>query len=460
MAQAQTEAEERLPVHVKLGYSLGDHTVNIQLAAVSLFFLFFLTEVAGLAPAWAGLVLWIGRAVDAFTDPAMGRLSDRTRWRLGRRRPFFLIGALPFGATFALLWSTPDHAGPAALFAYFTAVYVANTLSSTVLAVPYMALLPELALGYQERTAMNTWRMVAVIVAILATAVGMPWLVAAFGGGARGYAGAGAVYGVWVALPWIAVYAVSWERPGFRRPATDGFVAGMQRLARHRTYRILAGLFLVARIAVDVVGALLLYYFSYWLGRPGDFPLAMAVMLGTAMLSLPGWLAISRRFDKRALFMAGVLWWAAVQVGIGLVEPEHPRFVMFLLVGLAGIGYGMADPMPWSMLGDVIDEDELAGGERREGVYAGFFTFLRKLGGASGVAVAGVVLQLAGFERGGGVQSESAIAAIRWLTALAPAVALVGAAWIARRYPLSRVRHARMLAELARRRSAVAPAGR
>jgi sugar (glycoside-pentoside-hexuronide) transporter len=400
MARSPTVTEE-LPLRAKLGYALGDHSVNIQLAATSLFFLFFLTEVAGLAPAWAGLVLWIGRAVDAFTDPAMGRLSDRTTWRLGRRRPFFLIGALPFGATFALLWSAPDHASPYVLFGYFVAVYVANTLSSTVLAVPYMALLPEMALGYQERTSMNTWRMVAVLVAILATAVGMPWLVDAFGGGVRGYAAAGAIYGAWIALPWLVVYAVSWERAGFRRPGTDGFVAGMKRLAQHRSYRILAGLFLAARIAVDVVGALLLFYFTYWLGRPEDFPLAMAVMLGTAMLSLPGWLAVSRHVDKSTLFIAGVLWWIGVQLGIGLIEPDHPR----LLVFLAGIGYGMVDPMPWSMLGDVIDEDELVSGERREGVYAGFFTFVRKLGGASGVAVAGVVLQLAGFERGGGAQS-------------------------------------------------------
>ncbi|MDJ0866901.1 MAG: glycoside-pentoside-hexuronide (GPH):cation symporter [Myxococcota bacterium] len=454
MAGSPAAAEEVLPLRAKLGYALGDHTVNIQLAAVSLFFLFFLTEVAGLPPAWAGLVLWIGRAVDAFTDPAMGRFSDRTRWRLGRRRPFFLIGALPFGATFALLWATPDAASPAVLFAWFVAVYVANTLCSTVLAVPYMALLPEMALGYQERTSMNTWRMVAVLVAILATAVGMPWMVAAFGGGARGYATAGAVFGAWIALPWLVVYAVSWERPGFRRPATDGFVAGMKRLARHRSYRILAGLFLAARIAVDVVGALLLFYFTYWLGRPGDFPLAMAVMLGSAVLSLPAWLAVSRRIDKSTLFIAGVLWWIAVQAGIGWLEPDHPRALVFALLALAGIAYGMADPMPWSMLGDVIDEDELATGQRSEGVYAGFFTFVRKLGGASGVAVAGVVLQLAGFERGGAEQSDTAIAAIRWLTALAPALALAVAALIAFRYPLGRERHARMLEQLAARRNA------
>jgi sugar (glycoside-pentoside-hexuronide) transporter len=448
-------SEEVLPVRVKAGFALGDHTVNIQLAAVSLFFLFFLTEIAGLPPAWAGLVLWIGRAVDAFTDPAMGRLSDQTRWRRGRRRPYFLIGALPFGLSFALLWSTPGLSaefGEVGIFLFYTAIYVLNTVCSTVLAVPYMALLPEMALGYQERTSMNTWRSVAVFVAIFVTAVGMPWLVAAFGGGATGYERAGAIYGVWIAVPWLVVFAVSRERPGFGRPSAVGFVEGARRLARHRSYRILAGLFLAGRIAVDVVGALFLFYFTYWLGRPEDFPLAMALMLGAVMLSLPVWLRISRRVDKRSIFIGGATCWIGAQLCIVFVEPDHPRGWILLFSALAGIGYGVADLMPWSMLGDVIDEDELRSGERREGAYAGFFTFVRKLGGASGVAIAGVVLQLVGFERGGGEQTETAIAAIRWLTALAPALALAVAVWIARRYPLSRLRHREVLEQLATRR--------
>jgi sugar (glycoside-pentoside-hexuronide) transporter len=443
-----------LPLHVKAGFALGDHTVNIQLASVSLFFLFFLTEVAGLPPASAGLVLWIGRAVDAFTDPIMGRISDQTRWRLGRRRPWFLIGALPFGASFALLWSTPELDGPVAVFLFYTAVYVANTLSSTLLAVPYMALLPELALGYQERTRVNTWRSVAAFAAIFLTAVGMPWIVERHGGGAEGYARAGLVLGVWVALPWLAVYGVTWERPGFGSPGRMSFAQGARLLARHRSYRVLAAFFLAARIAVDVVGALLLFYFTYWLGRREDFPLAMAVMLGSVVLSLPLWLRISARTDKRTIFIAAVLWWALAQIGIALAEPGDGRAWIFVVVALAGLGYGVADLMPWSMLGDVIDEDELRTGERREGVYAGFFTFVRKLGGASGVAIAGVVLQLAGFERGGGEQAPTAVAAIRWLTAAAPALALAVAAGIALRYPIGRERHAEILAALEERRAA------
>jgi GPH family glycoside/pentoside/hexuronide:cation symporter len=115
------------------------------------------------------------------------------------------------------------------------------------------------------------------------------------------------------------------------------------------------------------------------------------------------------------------------------------------------VGYAVADVMPWSMLGDVVDEDELVSGERREGIYAGFFTFLRKLGGATGVAVALFVLDLSGYQQGA-VQSERTLWMIRILTAGVPAVFVMLAGWVALRYPLGRARHAQILEELRMRR--------
>jgi sugar (glycoside-pentoside-hexuronide) transporter len=447
--ESRARPEEILPAPVKASYALGDHTINIQLATVSLFFLFFLTEVAGLAPSQAGLVLLAGRTVDAFTDPLMGRLSDRTRLRWGRRRPYFLIGALPFGVSFALLWSSPGLADPVAVFSFYTAVYVANTLCSTVLAVPYMALLPELALGYHERTSLNTFRTVGVVLAILLSAAGMPWLVERFGGGAAGYAGAGLVLGVWVALPWLVVFGVSFERPRLGAASHTSLAASVVRLAQHRSYRLLSILFVTARIAVDLAGAMLIFYFTYRVGRPEDFPLAMTLMLGGVVVSLPFWMRLARRSDKRTLFIAGALWWSAMSIGIFLYDPAQPRWLVLALAGLSGAGYGVADLMPWSMLGDVIDEDELATGERHDGLYAGFFTFLRKLGGALGVAAAGFVLDAVGFLRGGAEQTPEVVLAIRVLATLGPVLFLVAAAAIALRYPLTQERHAEIRDRLA-----------
>ena len=136
-------------------YATGDFTINTALSALSLVYAgYFLTQVAGLPGTLAGLVPLIGRFVDAFTDPAMGRLSDLTHLRAGRRRPYFLIGALPFGISFALLWTEPGIASVAGRFAYYTLVYCALSLSMTILAVPYLALLPEMATGYDDRTSL------------------------------------------------------------------------------------------------------------------------------------------------------------------------------------------------------------------------------------------------------------------------------------------------------------------
>jgi Na+/melibiose symporter-like transporter len=139
-------------------------------------------------------------------------------------------------------------------------------------------------------------------------------------------------------------------------------------------------------------------------------------------------------------------------LGIFVYDPSWPRFVVLAFAGLSGVGYGVADLMPWSMLGDVIDEDDLQSGERSEGLYAGLFTFLRKLGGALGVALAGAVLDAAGLVRGGGGQSEAALLAIRCLTGIVPIVCLLIAGWIALRYPLGLERHAEIRRMLEERR--------
>lgn len=442
---------EALPLSVKCGYALGDHTINVQLSSVSLFFLFFLTEVAGLPPSRAGLVLLIGRAVDAFTDPLMGRVSDATTWRFGRRRPYFLLGSIPFGLTFALLWAEAPVTEEAAIFSFYVFVFVANTLCSTLLAVPYAALLPELAVTYDERTSMNTFRSIAVMAAILLTAGGMPTLVKAFGGGAAGYAGAGVVLGFWVALPWLAVFAVTWERPGYRAVASRGMRHHLRELGSHTNYWLLTGLFLSGRIAVDVSGAILLFYFTFWLGRADDFPAAVALMLTAVIASLPFWLRLARGHDKRTIFIAGALWWSLCLIALYAVEPTAPRWWIFTLFALVGIGYAVADLIPWAMLGDVIDEGELRTGERNEGIYAGFFTFVRKLGGALGVAAAGFALELAGFERGAATQAEPVREAIRALTIFGPLTFLLLASAIAWRYPLTRKRHDAILQALSSR---------
>ena len=174
------------------------------------------------------------------------------------------------------------------------------------------------------------------------------------------------------------------------------------------------------------------------------------------ILVLPGWLAVAKKRDKRSIFIFGAAWWSASQILIFLADPDWPRWVIFAIPAVAALGYAVADLMPWAMLGEVIDEDELATGERREGMYVGCFMLLRKVGGATAVLSIGLLLQFSDFvgEGGRSDQPELALQTIRTLTSLVPMAFLLGAIAVAMRYPLTRAVHAEIIDELRRRRGA------
>jgi sugar (glycoside-pentoside-hexuronide) transporter len=459
-SSARPAPEPALDPLRKAVYATGDFTLNTSLVALSMIYTtFYLIQIAELRPVLAGLVPMIGRVIDAFADPLMGTVSDRTASRWGRRRPYLLLGAIPYGVTFALLWVDVPFDSTGARFAYYAGVYLVHALTMTVLSVPYMAILPEMALDYDQRTSLNTYRTFAAILGIVVAAVFLRPIANALGGGSEGYAAMGVVFGIALALPWLAVHRVTFERPGFSERSLLGVREGLRRAWRHRTFQQLTAAYIMGRIAMDLVGALMILYMTWWIGRSDDFEPLMAVFLGSVLLSLPLWLRVARGRDKAQLFVVGSLWWAATSLFLVLAQPDWPRWLLFAWVPVIGLGYAVVDVMPWSMLGEVIDEDDEATGERREGLYTGFFTFLRKLGGSLGVFLVLGLIDLFGFVSGAEQQSPRALQAIRWLTALAPPAFLLVGVWMLRGYPLSRARHDEILRALEARDAGGATTG-
>jgi Na+/melibiose symporter-like transporter len=310
-----------------------------------------------------------------------------------------------------------------------------------------------MAQGYDERTSLNTYRAAAAVLGTF-VAVGMQSLADALGGSA-GYAQVGAVAALWLVLPWLAVHRVSFEPSRPPEGPEESFFEGMLGLFRHRAYRLLVACYVLARMAVDLIGAMFLYYFTYWIGRPDDFGPTLFLFLIVVVTSLPLWLRFARRLDKRIIFSIGAAWWILAQIPMFLATPEWPRWSIFAVAGFAAVGYAVADLMPWAMLGETIDEGELESGRRRDGLYTGAFTFIRKIAGGTGVLLSGFALSASGFEPGQ-VQEPGAVLAIRLLTAAAPAALLAAAILFALRYPLSRTRHDEIRSELDARLTAPA----
>ncbi len=436
----------------KAVFGLGDHSVNIALSCLSLVYFTFLVTTAGLDPWRAGLIAWLARLVDAISDPLMGRLSDSVRWKIGRRRPFFLVGMIPLGFFFALMWTTP-YTAQNEMFGFYLLVYVGLALSLTVVSIPYMALIPEMATDYDERTSLNSYRAAAAIMGTMVAAAffGIAgWL----GGGADAYATTGLAIGLWLVVPWPFVFAVSFESRADDPPPQIDILSTLKNLARHSSYRRLCVLYIGGRISMDLLGLAIPLFITIWLGRPGDVHWALLSTLGVVVLSLPFWLSYARRREKHHIFAMGSLWFVACLVAIGLGDPSWPRWVMFVISGLLGIGYAAVDLMPWAMIGEVVDENELSSGERSQGVYNGVLTFLRKVGGATAYMVAGFALSLAGFDKEASQQSPVVMNSIRLLATAAPALFLLLGLLAVRGYPLTRARHAEILASLAARQSA------
>ena len=438
-------------------FASGDLTVNTVLAALSLVYAtYFLTQIAGLRPVLAGLVPFVGRIVDAVSDPLIGRLSDRTTLRGGRRRPYFLIGAIPFGVTFALLWLDPGFTSQTWLFAYYAVVYCLLSVSATVVSVPYLALIPEMATDYDDRTSLNTYRTIGAILGVFGAILLRP-VARALGGGSVGFAWAGILYGVLLVVPWFLIYRVTFERKEFApRASTTSMVTAFRLALQRRSFLQLMGFYLTGRVAMDLVGSLLILYFTYYLGRGDDFESAMALFLLASIVTLPIWLRFSLRRDKATIFQIGCVIWIAAQIAMAFAPSDASDWVLYGIVCLTGIGFGVVDLMPWAMLGEVVDEDELDSGERREGIYNGLFMFLRKLAGALAVLFVLSLLDVLGFEQAE-VQSEHVRTAIVVLTTAAPAVFLLLSVWLAQGYPLTRKRHEQILVELEERPSRSTP---
>ena len=207
-----------MTLRTKLGYGVGDLGGNLFFTVVSFHLLIFFTDTLGLPPALTGLAFTVARLWDAVTDPLMGVISDRTRTRWGRRRPYLLAGAPLLLAGIAVLFVDPGLQTRGALFAWSAIVYALVNTAYTVAFIPYNSLTPDLAPGSDQRTALNGYRMSFAVVGTLIGAAGFPMLVSVLGPGAPGYGRAGLVTGAIVCAGLLVTFLMVREPPARRRP--------------------------------------------------------------------------------------------------------------------------------------------------------------------------------------------------------------------------------------------------
>ena len=476
MTTAQQEL--RLPVWKKIIYGTGDWSTASFGTLRQLFYAIFLTDVVGLEPRLASFVALVGITWDAINDPIIGTLTDRARTRWGRRRPFLLFFAIPYGLSFLLFWWAPPIENQVLLAAAVCVAFILADSLQTLVYVPFISLLPEIVPEYDQRTELTGYRMFFNLLASLVTAVVAPAIVdsllASGGTQQQGYMLIASLFGGMAALPFLLIFAAIRERTRTEEEQKlereTPFLEAVRTAWSNIPFRFATVLYMLNWITFDLVGLSLPFLLTYWVAKGNLLEKALglplestvfALLLVTSLVVLPFWIWLSRRLSKRSAYIFGMAFWAVVQLLIFSIQPGQVNYVLVLAV-LAGISVSSAHVLPDAMFPDVIEWDELRTGRRQEGIYYGVMNFVRKATGALAIFIALQVLGWFGYQtppEGATAFQQPAptLGAIRFLIGPFGAVLLFSAIGMAWFYPLTRERHTRIRALLARKQERTLP---
>ena len=392
---AIVENKQVLPVRFKLLFSLGNLSTSMPQAIISFFQLYFLTDIAGLRPDYAAWSIAAGRLWDAVNDPLFGVISDRIKSRHGRRRVLLLYSAVPLGLTYATMWFVPQF-GQAGLAIFYAVVFILFDTCYTAMHVGYNSLTPELTSDYDERSSLNGYQMAISIsgtlsVIILATV--LSWYVK----DARAlYAYLGVGLGILSMLPLAIVFWVTRDYRGSLDAEPLPIWDSIQTTVKNRPFQRVMGLYLMSWTAVSIMAAVLVYFANYYLRVPDlSYYLVLAAQ-GSAIAFVPVVVWLSKKYDKRRAFLIGSGSWILFLLLIFTLGPSQIKET-FLLAIFSGLGIATAYIVPWAMIPDIIEHDELKTGQRREGSFYALAAFFQKLGTGAALWLMGQVFAITGY---------------------------------------------------------------
>lgn len=436
---------ERLKVREKIAYGVGDLGNNVAYGALGFYFVFFLTDVAGLSPFWAGNIFMIVRMWNAVLDMVVGGVSDHTKTRHGRRRPYLLYGALPLGVAFALLWQV-FFVGEVSMIVFYIFAGVLFSTMYSLVAIPYNALLPELSQDYNERTSISGFKMAFSFVGSLLSAMGVTLIVDTIYPGKvmyrQSYPVMGRLLGAVVTVCILLCFAGTKERvqPTLQKP--EPMLKSLRSLLRLKEYRLVLGVFIFNMVGFDIIMALYIYFMKYALQISDDVSyLFMMIPLVLAVIATPLWVWVSDKLGKKKAYIISAIYFV-VPLLICLFLPAGNIPLIIGIIALIGVGISASQTLTFSILPDVVEVDELKNGVRREGTIYGTTMFLYKLASAVLVALTTAMLGVFGYlESAGGevvTQPASAIFGIRLLIGIVPALCFVLSAVFVKNLPLSK----------------------
>lgn len=416
-------AQGKLSLSTKIRFGICDIGGNALFTIMAFWIMYYLTDTVGLLPALAGTAVAIGKIWDAVTDPLMGYISDRTRTRWGRRRPYILAGGISVAVSLVIFFINPRLTDQNMLFAWAVGTYCLLSLAYTIINIPYSALTPELTKDYNERTSLNGFRMTfAMIGTFIGAGLFQPLLGVFPQDKNTGYFFTGAVMGAIILVVSLITFFGIKEPPVIEKSDKTGLLKSYLSALKNKAFILILLPWVFYITAQTVVSGSLIYYLKYIYNAESLFTLGLVLLLGTAMLFIPLWVFISKKLGKKTTFSIGLFLMAALGIFIFFAGHKIGLGPFLGLMAVAGFSISPTYVLPWAIVPDAIEVDAVQSGVRKEGVYYGLWTFMSKVGQAFASAMIGWILAAFAYVQNAPVQPESAVFGIRLL--MGPAMSL------------------------------------
>lgn len=456
----QTKPEDRIPLLEKLFYGSGIIAFQICNNAIPQLAYPIYNILLGVPAAWVGWVLMAGRIWDAFTDPVMGTVSDNTRTRWGRRKPYILIGAILSALLYIAVWFVPDSLSVIGKTVYFLVSALMFFTAFTVFAVPYTSQGFELTPDSHERTRlMGVRSYFAILIGLV-----IPWIFAiaqwdGFSSPLVGVRVLACIIGILVlvsVLPTLFVTERFEKRAQVQKKVP--LIWGMKQTLQNRAFQSLIGLTVAIHMTMLIVQSVGLYVTIYHV-FDGDVKMgavyggyAATIMTISGLITIPLITLLAKKVGKvRAMGMVVALALFTDCVKWFLYTPACPPLLLLapLLIGPVHASFWL---LVNSMKADVPDDDELRTGMRREGMFGAMATWIQKFAMSFAFIFTGFVLSMTGFDADAGAQTPETIQGIRVAFVVVPALGDVIALLLLKFYPLTETRLAEIRTELEARR--------
>ncbi len=422
----QTKSGVGLTFKEKLGYGLGDTASHFVWDTVGFWLLFFYTDVYKIPAATAGIIMLIARFWDMGIDPVIGIVSDRTRTRWGKFRPYILFGALPY-AVLAILTFTTPNLGEMGKVIYAGATYVLLMTAYAAVNIPYSSLAAVMTDDTYERNGLNIYRFICAFSGQLVVTGLLLTLAKFFGGGdkAQGFQYTLVLFGFLSLIFWFITFKTSKERVQPLKSLEGSIKEDLKGLFKNRPWIILAIVGIVSFVMFAMQNAAIIYYFKYYVGnedsvQPFNVIGTVALIVALCIVALPVSKSLAKKFGNKNVFIASSLI-SGVFFILLYLPGEKNIITIYTLNILAKMAYAPAVPLLWTMIADSADYSEWKSGRRATGLYFSAATFAQKAGWGIGAAIAGWLLTAFNYVPDV-KQTQTALMGIKLLVSIIPGI--------------------------------------